>query len=94
MTTKNPGLRKRAFEGGAFTPQLGVMCLLEVDGAPRPFLPCVILSPQAIRGWVFIDPSHDQYSTFLRERGFQADARRQPCYCEVASTSLRPLGGV
>lgn len=91
-SSKNPGLRKRAFEGG-FTPQLGVMCLITVDGALRPFLPCQLLSSTTVRGWVFIDPAHDQYTEFLRTRGFQADARRQPCYCEVAHTDLRPLGG-
>ena len=91
--SKNPQLRKRAFEGKPFTPQVGVMCLIDVDGVFRPFLPCLIISDQAIRGWAFIDPSHDQYSNFLRQRGFQADARRQPCYCEVAHTALRPLGG-
>ncbi len=91
-STKNPGLRRRAF-GGGFVPQVGVMCLVVVDGSPRPFLPCLRLSDTVVRGWAFIDPQHDQYSDFLRNRGFQAEARRQPCYCEVAHTDLRPLGG-
>lgn len=74
----------------AFRPILGVMCLVDVDGTFRPFLPVQERSATSWAGWVFTDPQQDWHTEFLRSRGFQAVDRRTPCYCEVPVASLRP----
>ena len=64
-----------------------------VEGELRPFLVVRVTEGKAAWGWLFHDPVQDLNCSLLRQQGFQAAERRQPCYCVVDFAQLRRTRG-